>query len=66
MFEHVSLHRWSSGRVAEVGDAAHVMAPNIGQGGGIAAVNALSLTVYVSEARTVRGTLRNGNVGNGR
>lgn len=53
MFEHVSLHRWSSGRAAVVGDAAHAMAPNIGQGGGMAAVNALSLAVYVSEARTV-------------
>lgn len=53
MFEHVSLHRWSSGRAAVVGDAAHAMAPNIGQGGGMAAVNALSLAVYVSQARTV-------------
>jgi len=52
-FEQISLHRWSSGRVAVVGDAAAAMAPNIGQGGGIAAVNALALAVCVSEARTV-------------
>jgi 2-polyprenyl-6-methoxyphenol hydroxylase-like FAD-dependent oxidoreductase len=52
-FEHVSLHRWSRGRVALVGDAATAMAPNIGQGGGMAAVNALALAVHVSASRTV-------------
>lgn len=52
-FEHVTLHRWWRGRIAVVGDAATAMAPNIGQGGGIAAVNALALAVHVSESRTV-------------
>jgi 2-polyprenyl-6-methoxyphenol hydroxylase-like FAD-dependent oxidoreductase len=52
-FEQISLHRWSKGRAAVLGDAAHAMAPNIGQGGGMAAVNALALAVWVSEARTV-------------
>ncbi|WP_149537833.1 FAD-dependent oxidoreductase [Siccirubricoccus phaeus] len=52
-FEQIELHRWSAGRAAVVGDAAHAMAPNIGQGGGMAAVNALALAVWVSEARTV-------------
>jgi 2-polyprenyl-6-methoxyphenol hydroxylase-like FAD-dependent oxidoreductase len=52
-FEQVSLHRWSSGRVAVIGDAATAMAPNIGQGGGTAAMNALSLAAILSEARDV-------------
>jgi 2-polyprenyl-6-methoxyphenol hydroxylase-like FAD-dependent oxidoreductase len=56
-FEQISLHSWSSGRVAVVGDAAAAMAPNIGQGGGFAAVNALALAVCVSQARTVEGGL---------
>jgi 2-polyprenyl-6-methoxyphenol hydroxylase-like FAD-dependent oxidoreductase len=52
-FEQIRLRRWSAGRAAVVGDAAHAMAPNIGQGGGMASVNALALAVHVSEARTV-------------
>jgi 2-polyprenyl-6-methoxyphenol hydroxylase-like FAD-dependent oxidoreductase len=52
-FEHVVLHRWSSGRVAIVGDAANAMSPNTGQGAGTAAMNALSLAVFVSDAPTV-------------
>jgi 2-polyprenyl-6-methoxyphenol hydroxylase-like FAD-dependent oxidoreductase len=52
-FEQIALHRWSRGRVCVVGDAASAMTPNIGQGGGFAAMNALSLAVYVSQARTV-------------
>ncbi|MFI4986746.1 MAG: FAD-dependent oxidoreductase [Alphaproteobacteria bacterium] len=53
VFEQVELHRWSSGKAAVVGDAAHAMAPNIGQGGGMAAVNALALGVIVSEEGSV-------------
>jgi 2-polyprenyl-6-methoxyphenol hydroxylase-like FAD-dependent oxidoreductase len=47
-FEEIKLWTWSRGKVAIVGDAATAMAPNIGQGGGTAAMNALSLAVYVS------------------
>lgn len=56
-FEQVTLHSWSKGKVAVVGDAAHAMAPNIGQGGGMAAVNALALAVHVSEAADVESGL---------
>jgi 2-polyprenyl-6-methoxyphenol hydroxylase-like FAD-dependent oxidoreductase len=46
-FELIKLKRWSSGRVAVIGDAAHALPPNIGQGGGCAMMNALSLAVFV-------------------
>jgi 2-polyprenyl-6-methoxyphenol hydroxylase-like FAD-dependent oxidoreductase len=46
-FDLIKLKRWSAGRVAIVGDAAHALPPNIGQGGGCAIMNALSLAVYL-------------------
>lgn len=52
-FEVVKLRRWSAGRVAIVGDAAHAQAPNLGQGGGCSLMNALALAVSVSEADTI-------------
>lgn len=52
-FELIRLHRWSAGKVAILGDAAHAMSPNTGQGAGTAAMNALSLAVHVSEAPSV-------------
>jgi 2-polyprenyl-6-methoxyphenol hydroxylase-like FAD-dependent oxidoreductase len=50
VFETTWLRRWSAGRVAVVGDAAHAMVPGLGQGCGTALVNALSLAVHVHEA----------------
>jgi 2-polyprenyl-6-methoxyphenol hydroxylase-like FAD-dependent oxidoreductase len=52
-FELVKLKCWSSGRVAVVGDAAHALPPNIGQGGGCAMMNALSLAVYLERDNDV-------------
>ncbi len=46
-FDLIKLKRWSAGRVAFIGDAAHALPPNIGQGGGCAMMNALSLAVYL-------------------
>jgi 2-polyprenyl-6-methoxyphenol hydroxylase-like FAD-dependent oxidoreductase len=46
-FELIKLKRWSAGRVAVIGDAAHALPPNIGQGGGCAMMNALSLAVHL-------------------
>ncbi len=44
-FQRVELHRWSRGRIVVLGDAAHAMPPNLGQGAGCALMNALSLAV---------------------
>jgi 2-polyprenyl-6-methoxyphenol hydroxylase-like FAD-dependent oxidoreductase len=49
-FEMIRLRRWSQGRVAIVGDAAHALPPNIGQGGGCAMMNALALAVHLDRA----------------
>jgi 2-polyprenyl-6-methoxyphenol hydroxylase-like FAD-dependent oxidoreductase len=46
-FELIKLKRWSRGKVAIIGDAAHALPPNIGQGGGCAMMNALALAVYL-------------------
>lgn len=46
-FEVIKLTRWSAGKVAVIGDAAHAQAPNLGQGGGCALMGALSLAHYV-------------------
>ena len=52
-FDLIKLKRWSAGKVAVVGDAAHALPPNIGQGGGCAMMNALSLAVYLEHEREV-------------
>jgi 2-polyprenyl-6-methoxyphenol hydroxylase-like FAD-dependent oxidoreductase len=56
-FDLIRLKRWSSGRVAIIGDAAHALPPNIGQGGGCAMMNALSLAVYLEREREVASAL---------
>jgi 2-polyprenyl-6-methoxyphenol hydroxylase-like FAD-dependent oxidoreductase len=57
-FELIKLKRWSAGRVAIVGDAAHALPPNIGQGGGCAMMNALSLAVYLERESDTATALR--------
>ena len=52
-FQVLRLERWSAGRVAVLGDAAHAMPPNLGQGGGCAMMNALSLAVTLTDAADV-------------
>lgn len=49
-FEVVRLNRWAAGRVAFVGDAAHAMAPNLGQGGACAMMGGLALAVALERA----------------
>ncbi len=48
-FESAYLHRWSKGRVAILGDAAHGMVPGLGQGCGTAVCNAMGLAVTLDE-----------------
>jgi 2-polyprenyl-6-methoxyphenol hydroxylase-like FAD-dependent oxidoreductase len=57
-FDLIKLKRWSAGRVAILGDAAHALPPNIGQGGGCAMMNALSLAVYLERENDVAAALR--------
>lgn len=52
-FRVVRLSSWSAGRVAVLGDAAHAMPPNLGQGGGCAMMNALSLAVALERGDAV-------------
>ena len=56
-FEYIRLKRWSAGKVAVLGDAAHAIPPNIGQGGGCAMMNALSLSVYLDRQDDVSAAL---------
>ena len=56
-FEYIRLKRWSAGRVAVLGDAAHALPPNIGQGAGCAMMNALSLVVYLDRHSDVEDAL---------
>jgi len=52
-FEYIRLKRWSAGRVAVIGDAAHALPPNIGQGAGCAMMNALSLAVFLDRGGNI-------------
>jgi 2-polyprenyl-6-methoxyphenol hydroxylase-like FAD-dependent oxidoreductase len=52
-FEMIRLRRWSQGHAAIVGDAAHALPPNIGQGGGCAMMNALALAVHLERSPDV-------------
>jgi 2-polyprenyl-6-methoxyphenol hydroxylase-like FAD-dependent oxidoreductase len=56
-FELIKLKSWSAGRVAIVGDAAHALPPNIGQGGGCAMMNALSIAVYLERDSDIAAAL---------
>jgi 2-polyprenyl-6-methoxyphenol hydroxylase-like FAD-dependent oxidoreductase len=56
-FEYSRLKRWSAGRVAVIGDAAHALPPNIGQGGGCAMMNALAMSVYLDRESDVPSAL---------
>jgi 2-polyprenyl-6-methoxyphenol hydroxylase-like FAD-dependent oxidoreductase len=57
-FEYIALKRWSAGRVAIIGDAAHAIPPNIGQGAGCAMMNALSMAVYLEQQEHVPTALK--------
>jgi len=52
-FQTVRLKRWSTGRVALLGDAAHAMPPYLAQGAGHAMMNALGLATALQEAPNI-------------
>jgi 2-polyprenyl-6-methoxyphenol hydroxylase-like FAD-dependent oxidoreductase len=52
-FYNVTCSSWSRGNVCIIGDAAHGMAPNLGQGACVAIVNAVVLARTVSGERDV-------------
>lgn len=53
----VSCRQWHDGRLVLVGDAAHAMAPNLGQGGNSALVDAVVLAECLNAATDLRDAL---------
>jgi 2-polyprenyl-6-methoxyphenol hydroxylase-like FAD-dependent oxidoreductase len=57
-FEYIRLKSWSKGKVVVLGDAAHALPPNIGQGAGCSMMNALSLAYYLDRDKDMAAALR--------
>jgi 2-polyprenyl-6-methoxyphenol hydroxylase-like FAD-dependent oxidoreductase len=49
-YQTITLKRWSTGKIAVLGDAAHGMPPYLAQGAGHAMMNALGLAVALEKA----------------
>jgi len=56
---NVRIHKWSEGKVAIVGDAAHAMPPNLGQSANMAFTNAMALAMQVDGGTDIPSSLRN-------
>ena len=52
-FSDVTVERWTAGRVCLLGDAAHAMSPNLGQGACVAMANAQALAHALDRYRSV-------------
>jgi 2-polyprenyl-6-methoxyphenol hydroxylase-like FAD-dependent oxidoreductase len=55
---NVKCRKWTEGRVAIIGDAAHAMPPNLGQAANTAFINAMALAQMVTESDDVSDSLR--------
>ena len=56
-FQTIQLKRWSAGRIAVLGDAAHAMPPYLAQGAGHAMMNALGLAEALRQAPSIEDAL---------
>ena len=59
IYELQHLHKWSHGRVTLLGDAAHAMTPNLGQGACEAIEDAIALANCLKETANIRAALKN-------
>ena len=57
-FQTIRLKRWSAGRIAVLGDAAHAMPPYLAQGAGHAMMNAMGLAEALQRAPDAGAALR--------
>jgi 2-methyl-3-hydroxypyridine 5-carboxylic acid dioxygenase len=57
VYEATRLDRWSVGRIAILGDAAHALPPTLAQGACLAMMNALSLAEFVTNGSDVAASL---------
>jgi 2-polyprenyl-6-methoxyphenol hydroxylase-like FAD-dependent oxidoreductase len=57
-FNDVTCHSWTAGNVAIVGDAAHAMSPNLGQGACVAMTNGVALANALDRHADVPSALR--------
>jgi 2-polyprenyl-6-methoxyphenol hydroxylase-like FAD-dependent oxidoreductase len=56
-FQTIRLKRWSTGRIAVIGDAAHAMPPYLAQGAGHAMMNALGLAEALHQETSIEAAL---------
>ena len=59
IYELQHLHHWSHGRVTLLGDAAHAMTPNLGQGACVAIEDAVVLATCLKETANIPAALKN-------
>ena len=59
IYELKHLHQWSFGRVTLLGDAAHAMTPNLGQGACVAIEDAVVLATCLNDTANIPAALKN-------